>query len=133
MSGSPSEHKLRSSNIWVWPCGKDRDYDKMIEAFYEDPDKAPIPMFIGFPCAKDSTWDARYPNKSNAVIMTMCKYEWFEKWEGQPQGKRGDDYDALKKKFETRILEEGLYRFGLNKAGWDRIDKCGFLVDLGTD
>jgi len=43
MDGSPLSHKLRSSNIWVWPCGKDRDYDAMIEKFYASPDDAPIP------------------------------------------------------------------------------------------
>jgi hypothetical protein len=35
---------LRSSNIWVWP---NRDYDKMMADFYADPEKAPIPMFLG--------------------------------------------------------------------------------------
>ena len=66
-------------------------------------------MFLGFPCAKDSTWAARYPGKSNAVILAMCKYEWFEKWKDEPQGKRGEEYDKLKAVFERRILEEGLY------------------------
>jgi len=27
------------------------------------------------------------------------------------QGKRGAEYDALKKKFEARILEEGLFKY----------------------
>ena len=82
MEGTAESLKLRSSNIWVWP---NRDYDKMIETFYADPENAPIPMFIGFPCAKDSTFDTRYPNKANAVILTMCKFDWFEKYEGTTQ------------------------------------------------
>ena len=44
------------------------DYDEMLEKFYQNPEKEPIPIFIGFPCAKDSSWSERYPGKSNAVI-----------------------------------------------------------------
>ena len=89
MKGSPSELKLRSSNIWSWP---ERDYDEMLRKFYENPKEAPIPLFIGFPCAKDSTWEKRFPNKSTAVIMTMAKYEWFEEWESSRFNRRGDNY-----------------------------------------
>jgi all-trans-retinol 13,14-reductase len=73
MTGSPETHKLRSSNIWVWP---NRDYDAMIDAFHADPHNAPIPLFAGFPCAKDGTWNERFPDRSNAVIMTLAKYDW---------------------------------------------------------
>lgn len=108
MKGSPSELKLRSSNIWSWP---ERDYDEMLRKFYENPKEAPIPLFIGFPCAKDSTWEKRFPNKSTAVIMTMAKYEWFEEWESSRFNRRGDNYKDFKKIFEKRILEEGLYKY----------------------
>ena len=43
MEGTVESLGLRSSNIWVWP---DRDYDKMIEEYYADPENAPIPMFL---------------------------------------------------------------------------------------
>lgn len=110
MKGTPEENKLRSSNIWHWP---DRDYDQMLADYYAAPETAPMPMFIGFPCAKDSTWNARYKGEdgkgvSNAVILTMAKYEWFSEWETARQGARGPEYEAKKKMFEGRILE-GLY------------------------
>eukprot|EP00051_Salpingoeca_urceolata_P000968 m.37645 g.37645 ORF g.37645 m.37645 type:complete len:602 (-) comp11122_c0_seq1:211-2016(-) len=108
LEGTPDELKLRSSNIWSWPQG---DYDAMLASFYADPLSAPIPMFIGFPCAKDSTWTTRFPGRSNSVILTMAKYEWFEEWESKKQGSRGEEYEAFKKQFETRILEEGLYKY----------------------
>jgi len=112
MEGTPEELRLRSSNIWHWPADDaDLDYDAMIERFRKDPHHAPIPMFIGFPCAKDSTWNTRYPGKANAVILTMADYDWFAKWEDKKQGKRGADYDEFKKLFEKRILEEGLYHY----------------------
>jgi len=108
IDGDHDELKLRSSNIWHWP---QRDYGKMISDWYADPDNAPIPMFIGFPCAKDSTWKTRFPGKSNAVIMTMQKYEWWDQWDDKRQGHRGADYEEKKKKLGDRILEEGLYHY----------------------
>ena len=108
MEGSPEELGLRSSNIWHWPQG---DYDKMLEKFHKDPENAPIPMFIGFPCSKDSTWNQRFPGKSNAVILTLSKFEEFEEWENNKQGKRGSDYEKKKKIYSDRILEEGLYHY----------------------
>ena len=108
MEGTPEELELRSSNIWHWP---DRDYDKMIEEFHNDPLKAPIPMFIGFPCSKDSTWNKRYPGKSNAVILTMSRYSEFEKWKDDKPGKRREEYQKIKKQYGDRILEEGLYHY----------------------
>ena len=112
MEGTPEELKLRSSNIWSYPIG---DYDKMLEDFYQDPENAPIPLFIGFPCAKDSSWSKRFPNKSNAVILTMAKYDLFKKWDKDQnfgkKPKREEDYKNLKKIFERRILEEGLYKY----------------------
>lgn len=108
MEGEPDELELRSSNIWHWPH---RDFDKMIKDFHNDPDNAPIPMFIGFPCAKDSTWKTRYPGKSTAVILTLSKYDEFEKWKTERPGNRSDEYKAKKKRYGDRILEEGLYHY----------------------
>eukprot|EP00854_Cymbomonas_tetramitiformis_P004712 gene4712-5765_t len=108
MKGTAEELGLRSSNIWRWP---ERDYDAMLEKFYKDPEHAPIPMFMGFPCAKDSTYAERFPGRANSVIMTMSKFEWWEEWENCKQGKRGAEYEAKKKIFEDRILEEGLYKY----------------------
>lgn len=108
MEGTPEELELRSSNIWHWPHG---DYDKMIEDFHKDPDNAPIPMFIGFPCSKDSTWSERYPGKATAVILTLAQYSEFEEWKDDRPGKRREEYQQIKKKYADRILEEGLYHY----------------------
>ncbi len=108
MKGTPEELELRSSNIWHWPH---KDYDRMIEEFHNDPEKAPIPMFIGFPCSKDSTWNKRYPGKSNAVILTMARYNEFKEWENDKCGKRSEEYQIKKQKYKERILEEGLYHY----------------------
>ena len=122
MEGTPSELKLRSSNIWSWP---EKNYEEMLRKFYEDPEKAPIPLFIGFPCAKDSTWETRFPGKSNAVILTAAKYEWFEEWGDKKMKKRGKDYEELKAKFEKRILEEGLYKYYPQTRGKVKFTEVG--------
>ena len=83
----------------------------MIDDFHKNPETAPIPMFIGFPCAKDSDWSRRYPGKSNAVILTMANFEEFEKWKDERPGKRSEEYQKRKKLYADRILEEGLYHY----------------------
>lgn len=108
MNKSPEELELRSNNIWHWPS---ENYSEMIQTFYKDPLSAPIPMFIGFPCTKDSTWNERFPGKSNAVILTLSKYEQFEEWKDNRQGHRGVEYNELKNKISERILNEGLYHY----------------------
>lgn len=133
MEGTPTELNLRSANIWHWPVEYDKsartaknagpggnglvggpepeDYDEMLTRFYADPVNAPIPLFIGFPCAKDSSWPQRFPGKSNAIVLTMIDYEHFQKFEGVgKQGKRGSSYESAKQLFETRMLE-GLYHY----------------------
>ena len=52
----------------------------MMASFKADPYSAPLPYFLGFPCAKDSTWETRYPNRSNAVILTSASFDWFAPW-----------------------------------------------------
>lgn len=108
LDGEPDEFDFRSSNIWHWP---NKDYDTMIEKFLESPETAPIPLFIGFPCAKDTTWRTRFPGKSNAVILTMADYSMFEKWKDERPGHRDQEYQTLKDMFANRILEEGLYHY----------------------
>lgn len=116
MKGSPSELKLRSANIWHWPEG---DYDQMLERFYKDPEHEHLPAFIGFPCSKDSTWEERFPERSNAIVLTMCKYEWFEKWASGRQGHRGADYEAKKEMLKKRCLEVLFHHYPHLK---DRVD-----------
>lgn len=107
---APQEQlQLPSRNIWRWPCSEDHDLDAMISAFQADPAKAPVPLFIGFPSAKDPTFAERFPGKSTAVLLTIGSYDWFSKWESTTWGKRGQEYNDFKKMLETRILEEGLH------------------------
>ena len=108
LEGSPKELELRDSNLWIYP---DMDYDKLLEEFEKDILNNPMPLFIACTCAKDSTWEKRYPNKSSAIILTMAKKEWFEQWEEEECMKRNLDYKDLKEKMANRMLKEGLYKY----------------------
>lgn len=108
LNGTKEGLKLRSSNIWSL---NQTDYSKLMEKFYNDPYNKTPPVFIGFPSAKDSTWNERRPGKSCAVILAPCKYEWFEKWKDldHRKRKRDSEYMLTKNKFKDIILNE-LYK-----------------------
>ncbi len=108
LKGTPQELQLRSSNIWHWP---DSDYDKMLDTFYKDPLKAPLPFFMGFSCAKDHSWNKRYPGYSNAIVLTMAKFKDFEQWKDEKCMHRSQEYKELKEKYAQRLLEEALFKF----------------------
>jgi all-trans-retinol 13,14-reductase len=108
LEGAPEEHNLRSANMWIYPH---RNYDKVMEDFLKDPFNAPIPLFMGFSSKKDETWSERYPDKSNAIILTVAKKEWFEEWEQEKCTNRSEEYNDIKNKLGKRLLEEGLFRF----------------------
>merc|ERR1712110_148551 len=100
---------LPSRNIWRWPTDEGYDLDQMIQRFQDDPEKAPVPLFCGFPSSKDKSFTQRYPGKSTAVLLTIGCWEWFAKWEGTKWGKRGKDYEEFKNMLRDRIVEEGLH------------------------
>ncbi len=108
LDGEKEDLELKSSNIWVWP---NNDYSKMLEDFENDPYTSPIPLFIACSCAKDDSWSERYPGKSNAIVLTIGKKEWFNQWENERCMHRGQDYNDIKESFAKRMLEEGLYNF----------------------
>ncbi len=108
LDGSPKDLELRDSNLWIYP---DKDYDKLLEEFEKDMLNNPMPLFIACTCAKDSTWDQRYPNKSSAILLTMGNKSMFERWEYEECMKRNLDYQDLKEAIGKRMLEEGLYKY----------------------
>ena len=50
---------------------------------FEASQSTPPVLFISFPCAKDITWDERFPGKSNALVIIPASYEWFAQWEDE--------------------------------------------------
>jgi len=108
LEGDPEDLELKSRNKWIWP---NRDYDKMVEDFENDPENAPIPLFIACSCMKDLDWKKNFPGKSNAIILTLSKYEWFEKWKDEKCMRRSKEYKDYKENLAQRMLNEGLYKY----------------------
>lgn len=103
LNGSPEELNLPKANYWIYP--DDLDHDGCVERYEKDLD-APFPVvYISFPCAKDPTWNTRYPGKSTIDIITVMPFEIFEQWKDTRWKKRGEDYEERKEQFAHRLLE----------------------------
>lgn len=58
----------------------------------------------------DQAYEAEHPGKLTCQILAMAKYEWFEKWEEESAGDRGEEYNKMKDKWKKLCLD-GLFRF----------------------
>lgn len=127
LNGTVEELGLPSSNIWIWPDG---NYGKMMDEYFANPEGAPIPMFIGFGAAKDSEYNNTHPNKSSAILLTISKYEWFERWKDLPHNRRGPEYEELKNKFKKRMMDK---LFELYPHLKDKVDYSKVGTPLSTE
>ncbi len=93
---------LPKTNFWIYPSN---DYDADVRAFEEDPDAEFPVVYISFPSAKDPDYENRHPGTATIEIVAPAPYEWFRQWEESTWGKRGDDYEALKKHLGERLME----------------------------
>jgi all-trans-retinol 13,14-reductase len=93
---------LTGTNLWVYPGP---NHDENVARFEAD-QTAPFPMlYFSFPSAKDPDFQRRHPGRATIDVITMAKWEWFSKWEGTAWQKRGPEYEALKERFKTKLLE----------------------------
>lgn len=125
--GDAQELKLPRTNLWVYP---NADHEGNVEKYLADPFKALPMMYVSFPSAKDPEWSKNYPGKSTVEVITLGKYEWFEKWAKETWNKRGEEYEALKKQFTDRMLE-GLYQQMPQLRG--KLDYCELSTPLSTE
>lgn len=92
---------LSRANRWIYP---DHDHDRTVARYLADPE-APLPVtYLSFPSAKDPDFARRYPGRTTIEAIGLAPYEWFAAWEGKPWKKRGEDYEALKKRLADRLL-----------------------------
>ncbi|OQS06625.1 hypothetical protein THRCLA_01337 [Thraustotheca clavata] len=116
LEGSVDELNLPGHNIWSWPDVTEtttytQRFDKVLQKNLHDSTSRPL-TFIAFPCAKDSSWNTRYPRKSNALVLTMVNFEDFAPWAGMKSSDRDKDekYQAIKEKWKKK-LEAELYHY----------------------
>jgi all-trans-retinol 13,14-reductase len=101
--GDAKELGLPKHNLWYF---NSYDLDEAFNEYFSNPaDVRPPTVYIGFPCTKDPTWKERYPNVSNAILISDGLWEWFEKWADKPVHNRGSEYEAFKTKLENHLLD----------------------------
>ncbi|CAE7339593.1 retsat, partial [Symbiodinium pilosum] len=112
LRGSAEELNLSSSNLWALPS---KDIEGDSARYYADPwpivDSGSMLLFVGFPSAKDPEAASRQPGKSTCVIITEAREEWFGSWRHAKQGRRGQDYEALKRRFQDGMVKGLLKHF----------------------
>ncbi|TAJ53318.1 MAG: NAD(P)/FAD-dependent oxidoreductase [Nevskiaceae bacterium] len=104
--GTARELGLPKTNLWIYP---NADHEGNTQRFLDDPINTLPMLYVSFPSAKDPEWEQHYPGKSTVEVITLGRYEWFEKWAKETWNHRGAEYEALKKQFGDRMLE-GLYQ-----------------------
>ncbi|XP_062893249.1 all-trans-retinol 13,14-reductase-like, partial [Mobula hypostoma] len=107
LNGTTEELGLKAANYWFF---KENNIDELFIKYFSLKDKdfterCPI-MFVSFPSAKDPTWNDRFEGKSSMVIITIVRYEWFEKWEDKRVKKRGEDYENLKMDIARNLIDQ---------------------------
>jgi len=129
LNASNEELNLKAQNIWAFTTNESGDtFDKYLDMDVEEAMDAKVPlMFISFPSAKDPNW-TNHPgraNKSTCVIVTMAKWEWYQKWSENSVKRRGDDYDEIKNTVGEILIEQACQLFPQIR---DHID----FKDIGT-
>jgi all-trans-retinol 13,14-reductase len=123
---SAEELGLSGTNLWICPS---YDHDGNAERFLRDPE-AEFPMlFISFPSAKDPEFAAKHPGRATLEVVALASYDWFARWEETRWKKRGEDYDALKRRMAERLqakLEEHV------RAVRGKIDYAELSTPLST-
>ncbi|CAG2206158.1 RETSAT [Mytilus edulis] len=113
LEGTTKELGLKAQNIWAFTRPDVEELTKeYINLSVEDAAEAEVPLlFVSFPSAKDPSWSERFPGKSNLLIITICPYKWFDRWEDEKVKKRGGEYDGLKNAIGRQMLNQVIQMF----------------------
>jgi all-trans-retinol 13,14-reductase len=96
-----AELGLPKHNLWIYPG---YDHDANVAAFLDDPE-APLPVvYVSFPSAKDPSFEERFPGRATLELITLAPFERFAPWLDEPWRRRGDDYEAMKRRFAERMF-----------------------------
>lgn len=107
-------------------------------------------MFIGFPSAKDPSWESRYPGqsvvlrtlvklilnqirlcdtgRSTITVVSFAPYSWFSQWSEKAVKKRGDEYDSMKNALGQQIIDQVTHLYPDIKVY--RSDLQYYLIDV---
>ncbi|MHB8261256.1 MAG: phytoene desaturase family protein [Bacteroidia bacterium] len=108
LKGSAAELNIPKSNFWIFPPQYDHDKNRndYIKGITKD---LPV-VYISFPGAKDPDFEKRFPNKCTIEIIALESYDKFKPWESEKWKHRSEEYDKLKEKLSSELLEY-LYKY----------------------
>lgn len=87
------------SNLWLMDTWENNQTHWDMEK-----DEDPHILYCSFPSLKDPEYDPGRKQKHTGEAITFLDWSVFKKWEASMHGQREDEYEALKKKIEDRIL-----------------------------
>lgn len=95
------------ANKWFY-----RVWDSDDDAWMVDPDADEQPralcLYCSFPSLKDPLHEEGDELRHTGEVVTFVPWSVFEPWSGTGWRKRGDDYEAFKKKLQDSLLEDFL-------------------------
>ncbi len=126
LAATAAELELPKHNIWIYP---DDEIDRCYAEGLKDPDAACLSAYISFPSAKDPDFAERCPGRATIDVITFVSYDAFSRWEESHWKKRPAEYDELKERLTTTMLEM-LYRHVPQVRG--KVDVCELSTPLTT-
>ncbi len=105
--GDIREAGASGANKWFWST-----WDTEADVWRIDQDPVPdaAVLYCSFPSLKDPEHDPGPDQVHTGEVVTFVPWETFEPYVDTRWMKRGEDYDALKKRLETSLLEQFLRR-----------------------
>jgi len=123
IEGNATELKLPNQNYWVFPSW---DHNANWKKYVSEKNSVSLPaVFISFSSVKDSTYATRYPNKQVALVIAPSIFEDVQEYKSHRVKHRGKEYEALKAKYKSTLLNILIREFPQIK------NKITFM-DLGT-
>ena len=108
IKGSQAELQLPKKNLWIYYNENlEMSFHKFCDMELDTAAEAgDVPfLFVGFPSAKDPSYNDRFPGKSACTIVTVAPMKWFTQWEKDQIKKRGQDYQASKMRLARKCFE----------------------------
>ncbi len=115
LNASNEELGLKAENIWAFASNDaEADFNDYMEKSANDVMDTDLPLlFVSFPSAKDPNW-SRHPgraSRSTCAIISLAKWEWYERFKDTDTKRRGDDYEELKKAVGDRMIRQAVKLF----------------------
>jgi all-trans-retinol 13,14-reductase len=100
---SAADLGISGTNLWVHPTP---DHDANAQKSNLDPNAPFGSLYISFPSAKDPDFGRRHPGRCTVEVVTLVRYDWFQRWQETRLKRRGEDYEAFKRELAARLQSE---------------------------